>query len=632
MKFFDNVLMGKDYMTIKEVSEYFNISEATVRNWIKLGKLHLKEESVKKVISFSEIEKVSGDIESSKKLTSRRNKTRQGSNYIPRKYIPHESPNFRTIVKIISFLEINPLPIEDVIAHYAEKLMLQNNLSDIVLNTLIFDGQNRKINSADLSDYSLSYIPCEDTLGLLYISLRRLQDKKATGSYYTPFFAVDLLLENLPDEPQSICDPSCGTGNFLLRLPNDYPLDLIYGYDIDPMAIKIARINLALKYKIKTKEQLDTITRNIISLDYLAPDKRPKKYNYIIGNPPWGSSFSKSQLCILKENFECADIKGKPESFNLFVEKAIKSLSLDGTMIFLLPEAILGAGYHEIIRNIIKKYANVAAISYLGDIFYKVQCPCIILKLTKEKTDTIKISHYNKLSKDKLVCNKTYLATKDRISDKSFHILSGDVERSITDKILSTPHFTLNGNADFALGIVTGSNKSFLSSSPLEGFEGILKGSDIHKYYYDEPSNFIKFEPERFQQVAPNSFYRAKEKLFYKFIANEPVFAYDNKGTLSLNSANILIPKIQDYSALYIMAILNSDVMSFYYKNTFRNLKVLKSAIEALPIAYCDKDTMKYIEALAGNISANPKDRAGIVSEINDKIRMLYRLSKNDIL
>ena len=123
--------------------------------------------------------------------------------------------------------------------------------------------------------------------------------------------------------------------------------------------------------------------------------------------------------------------------------------------------------------------------------------------------------------------------------------------------------------------------------------------------------------------------YRSKEKLFYKFIANEPVFAYDSKGTISLNSANILIPRVPGYSALYIMAVLNSDLMSFYYRHTFKNMKVLRSAIESLPIAKCDNDTMNTISTLALDIVYEKKTSSEKISRLNALIDNLYSLDKN---
>ena len=78
--------------------------------------------------------------------------------------------------------------------------------------------------------------------------------------------------------------------------------------------------------------------------------------------------------------------------------------------------------------------------------------------------------------------------------------------------------------------------------------------------------------------------YRSPEKLLYRFICNQLVFAYDDNQTLSLNSCNIVIPKIPGTKIKYILAILNSRIAQFIYKKEFNSVKVLRSHIESIPI------------------------------------------------
>ena len=209
-------------------------------------------------------------------------------------------------------------------------------------------------------------------------------------------------------------------------------------------------------------------------------------------------------------------------------------------------------------------------------------------------------------------------------------MLSDDAEKKILDKIDKSDHFTLRGNSEFALGIVTGANKALLSPVKKAGFEEIIKGSDIDKYAIKKITNFIKYEPAKFQQIAPENMYRAKEKLLYKFISNTPVFAYDDGQRLSLNSANILIPKVKGYSTLFILAVLNSPVISFYYSHTCKNMKVLRSEIERLPIAKCNPAEEREISLLAKKI-LDSDDPSVYMAKINARIAALYNLTIDEL-
>lgn len=101
-----------------------------------------------------------------------------------------------------------------------------------------------------------------------------------------------------------------------------------------------------------------------------------------------------------------------------------------------------------------------------------------------------------------------------------------------------------------------------------------------------------------FQQVAPDLVYRAKEKLVYKFVSKNLVFAYDNQQRLFLNSANILIPKVQNHSIKTVLAFLNSKLFQYVYHTKFNELKVLKSNLLQLPFPLLGKKIKQNLKNL----------------------------------
>ena len=620
----NNVNMSKkaasnENYNLSEVSEILGISKATVKNWVKLGKLPCISKTPY-IFSKDEIQDFYSKLNDSVYLKSRRNKTRINSNYLPGSYIDSSSPNYSIIKALIRDLENTQVPVRDIISTYARSFCKARDIPAGVATSLL-GKEPSPLPISLLDEYPLVFVEGEDTLGMLYISLRRLGEKKSTGSYYTPFFVVDRIVhEALPETVPfgaKIIDPSCGTGNFLLRLPDELPPKNIYGSDIDPMAVAIARINLVLKYSVRTSSTLDTIKQNIMLQDSLKFFSEGS-FDYIIGNPPWGYVYSKDEQKSLREQFVSYNGTGTPESFSLFIEKSLENLSDNGVMSFLLPESILDVRLHTAIRSLMLDKAHICSINYLGEVFDKVQCPCIILTLkkksSKDQVNTTKVS-FSKSRKSELIIEKSFEAGSDRLSCDSFHILCDDKDFSLIKKIESVPHFTLKGNAEFALGIVTGSNRTLLSNTPLDGYEPVITGKDIEKYSIAPVKRYVRFTPEKFQQCAPERLYRAKNKLFYRFIADEPIVAMDDNGRISLNSANIILPKIEGYSSKYIMAVLNSDIISFYYKNRFRNFKVLRSCLEQLPIPICSEKDRAIIEELVDDKDYNT---------INKKIESLF--------
>jgi len=645
-------------ISIDETAEILGISPATAKNWARLGKLPSIKKGKQYLLDRAIVLDLKKNLADSDLLKRRRNKSSANGKFIPKSYISKASKNYSEIDCIIKTLgELNNLTEKDIpaiLAYFGRAftacLSLSTECKEKLISPLLSVSDDRYTRfEAILKDYTLSYTEGEDTLGMLYISLRSLKVKKASGAYYTPFFVVDKCIENLQlSKSMTICDPSCGTGNFLLRLPLDIPLKNIYGFDIDEIAVAIARINLAVKYDIRNTGDIDTLLNNIRCDNFLIPEKKGReqlKFDHILGNPPWGYSYSKDEIENLSKKYICARVSGNPESFSLFTERALNCLSDKGTMSFVLPETILGAGVHENIRSIIAENSHITSLFYIGEIFDNVQCPCILLTLSKPASlnSRVCVSFYKKslssknktdtlkgIFPERLILTKSFDTNCESLDISSFHMLADDKEKALLSKIENTDHFTLSGNCKFALGIVTGANKALLSPVKKAGYEEIIKGSDIDRYAVKEVSNYIKYEPGKFQQIAPKNMYRAQEKLLYKFICNKLVFAYDDRGRLSLNSANILIPKVENYSMLYILAVLNSSVISFYYSHTCKNMKVLRSEIERMPIAKCSKETEAEIAELAKKavILDNPNK---IIDEINSKIALLYGLSSDDI-
>jgi type I restriction-modification system DNA methylase subunit len=110
----------------------------------------------------------------------------------------------------------------------------------------------------------------------------------------------------------------------------------IYGIDIDPLAVKIARINLLLKYKkiafipnIICRDSLLKKDNNLTILDF----EETEKFAVVGTNPPWGVHFSKNDAQKLGKHYP--EIKSG-ESFSYFLVKShsdIRKFILDNFLI-----------------------------------------------------------------------------------------------------------------------------------------------------------------------------------------------------------------------------------------------------------------------------------------------------------
>lgn len=587
-------------LSYQEASEILGISVATLNNWVKANYISpVTNSSTKVKFSNDEIQAfrfrlLIGEID---KLNSRANKRNSKITFIPKERLKSKG-DYEQVVSLISLVKQHGLDKQTALLLLAlnilktKGLILNNDLSKCTsVVELKFKNDNvKKVVEnwasncciSPLNEYTkiltASLISLEDILGIVYQSLLAEGHKAQNGSYYTPSSIVNSITEECKDKltKQSlILDPSCGTGQFLISF-SKYMANPsnIWGYDTDKIAVQIARVNLLLAFP-----SMDFFP-NIYYENTLFTNA-DSKFDVVVTNPPWGYHFSQEELS--KLSFLYPSVTSK-EAFSYFILQGLRFLKTNGKLIFVLPEAILKIKMHHDIRKHILDTAAIININHLGNVFKNVLSPAIILSLEKRKINDNQIRIKNKsgheysISQSRFLAN-TYFAFDTAISNEDSQLIS---------KIYRTPHITLVNNADWALGIVTGNNEAFLLNEKKSDNEGILKGSDIEHYYFAEPSLFITFEPKRFQQTAPEWKYRAVEKLIYKFISSRLAFAYDDKKTLTLNSANILIPQFDNYPTKQVLAFLNSSLFQYLFQKKFDTIKALRGDLEKLPFPLVD--------------------------------------------
>lgn len=641
---------SQEVFSVDDICEILFISNATAKNWIRLGKITPDIEgclfSRKYIENFIFLLKSNGDT----RLKSRRNKKNVTGKILYKDYI-HTSSNQRLVEELLDLKIIqseNDLLV--TLANFAVQLYYQSQGIHYSENNVLLDFLSKNFSDdfhilikdllgKNTIDYiaknklepvlskRILFVKGEDTLGFVYISLQDIGYRKCSGAYYTPEKIVKKVIDQLYDNDsnlnlRTICDPCCGTGNFLLSLmaKGINPAN-IYGQDIDHISVYLCRINIALMAPQMSAAELRS--RIIIGNTYF--ETFNIKFDVVLGNPPWGSVFSNDDALKCRNLFKTA-IGKNIESSDLFVEKALSMLRQNGILAFVLPESILSVATHNAARKMILDSCSFKFVSYLGNVFSGVLCPSIIIGITMDDCRTA-------VGCKVTTNNKSFVISQEREFDHNtlpFNV--SDKENECLRAISSIDNVAyLKGNAIFALGIVTGNNKEYVSGEKHEGYEIILKGNDILKYGIKASGNYIRFMPESFQQVAPIEIYRAKEKLLYRFISKMPVFAYDDQQTLSLNSCNIVIPKIAGLDMKYVLAILNSSVAAYFISKKFNSVKLLRSHIEQMPIPVVESNTQTAIIKKVNCIMNASENISGLYADLDNDIMELFGLSSEQI-
>jgi len=189
------------------------------------------------------------------------------------------------------------------------------------------------------------------------------------GEYNTPDWLAELMLKRVLGDYRALAlprliDPACGTGTFIfhairqLRKKIDFTeKDKIVGIDIHPLMVEIAKTNYLLA--LGKDQQLfdDDSNIPIFCFDTLKlPNKiseKLRKFDIVIGNPPWGSlrdiKNPDYQKFIKKMALDARLIEKKDthlytqiEVSTVFFIKCIELLREGGTLAFIMPRSIIG--------------------------------------------------------------------------------------------------------------------------------------------------------------------------------------------------------------------------------------------------------------------------------------------------
>lgn len=575
------------------------------------------------------------------RLTKRANKRHSQNYFIPDEYADNKNVLY-AVQRIIQFYQtkrleknsllftiiINLLKKKNLITYSKDDLYSKNNLIKSELEWWKKNiAKNYKLeNYKELLTIDIPEV--DDVLGLIYQSLITEGSKTRAGSYYTPKKITEDIIDEYVRPTSLILDPCCGTGQFLLSASKiiDNPSN-IWGFDIDEVAVRIARMNLIIKFpeddfipNVYHKNTLLTLNKNDLFSGIRIP-----RFDIVVTNPPWGVHLLKSDIKELQLVFP--NIKSN-ETFSYFLKKGISLLKEDGILSYILPEAILNVKTHKDIRKIILNQTQIKKVKYLNRLFKNVFTPVIRLDLKKRipRGDEQIISEngtIHKVRQNRLKNNPDYL----------FDVFNKNKDIGIFNKVYGLTHTTLKDCAEWALGIVTGNNRKHLSENKIKGYKPILTGKDIKRFLATKHKYYIKFNPENFQQVAPKNKYYAKEKLIYKFISNKLVFSYDDRQTLTLNSANILIPKVKNYPIKTILALFNSSLYQFIYQKRFGSIKILRSDLEKLPLPLIKKvqheEIIKKVDKLL-NIKLTEEIRQQNYKKLDKVIMDIFRLTTKE--
>ena len=303
--------------------------------------------------------------------------------------------------------------------------------------------------------------------------------KGANCQIFTPEKYVKKLLKLINYKSdiygKDFLENSCGEGNILIEVVERYikdckrkkisKHDIKRGLENDIEAFEIDKNKLEICLKklndLCKKYDILDVNWNIHNEDALKFNYI-KKYDYIVGNPPYISyrDLKDEVRKYVKETFASCK-KGKFDYCYAFIESSINNLDENGKMAYLIPNSIFKNVFGKELRNIMKPFIIEIYDNFDEKVFDNAIISPSIIVLDKSH-QTNKIKYVNETTSYCCTIDKNRLFDKWIFSNKIRYDLSDNIEKF-------SDNFTISNS------IATLSNESYLVKDWIDFNERYIK-------------------------------------------------------------------------------------------------------------------------------------------------------------
>ena len=503
------------------------------------------------------------------------------------------------------------------------------------------------------------------------------------------------------------------SGNLALWVRKQILINNIFGVDIDSNAVEVAKLSLLLKSfedsfnvneygqgSLLNEKILPSLDNNIkcgnsligndfyeshLDLDDATLYKincfdweeefksifKVGGFDVVIGNPPYvrNRELDENQKMYFNSFYKSAD--GQYDLYQLFYEKGINILKEKSILGYITSNKFTIASYGKKLREyildncIIKQIIDVSMIN----VFKKVSTYPYIIILEKNKENINNIIKYKKvLTEEELLKNKL-----EDIEQKSY--LDDENKNFILRKIpdffakIDSMSLKLGDIVSIKETIHTGNvrEKLIINESINNKCKKVLFGKNVHRYSFEWTGFYVNYDKSLIDKSKKEYGNLCEEKYFenpkilLRDISKRPDAIFDNEKYYSVNTLySIQFLDGIEYNYLYLLGILNSNLIAFYFRNKFEEahvsggyLRFKKIYTSLLPIKKLDlnnkqdKEMHDKIVTLVDNIIAlnkklsvekNPNSITMINRQINavDKqidalVYKLYNLNDEEV-
>ncbi|MEO8148921.1 MAG: N-6 DNA methylase [Bacteroidia bacterium] len=360
--------------------------------------------------------------------------------------------------------------------------------------------------------------------------------------------------------------------------------------------LKKPATNQDFKKQFNKVANLEKVTNDLLN-KYIAKEPaqeyfKTHGFDIVIGNPPYGALFSTEEITYFKKRYNTS--VWRSESYLLFIEQGVKLLNSDGLIGFIIPDTLLNLGFTQPAREMLLRNSRLQEIVGLpSNVFSGATVDTIIL--LSEKTNYSNTFHSSNVlvksfGKKQFISTienspkEFYINTKDWFEENAFNLQTDNSEKILITKIEAEKK-SIADIAKMYSGIKVyevgkgkpaqteriRNTKPYTSKAQIDkSWFPFYDGKHIGKYErFWKDNNWIKYGEWLAAPRNPENF--EGEKILIRKITGKTLLAsYIHETSYCNTLLFVLKLKESSYSYKSILAILNSDLIGWYFRKKFQ--------------------------------------------------------------
>ena len=389
----------------------------------------------------------------------------------------------------------------------------------------------------------------------------------------------------------------------------------IYGVDIDAQAVEVTKLSLLLKVLEEESGQLslglervlpdlgDNIKcgNSLIGWDYfegqLIPDEKELErvnpfdwqrnfpqvfarggFDAVIGNPPYGAEYSKSENNYLFNKFKNQEYQ--IDSYLIFMEQSLIISRGKGSVGVIIPNTwLLNLLAIQIRKHLFENTSIESIVHYIKKVFVKVTVDTEVVIFRKQFPQEDHFISIEIINKDNSI--DSYKIPQFRwikTDGKPVNIFEKEAFSLIANKLKLNPILDVNylitqGTKPFQVGkgkppqtkkIVV--EKPYVSTTQIDPtFKPLLRGSLINKYRIIWKNDYWISFGDWLAEPRYSANFDAKEKIIIRQTGDSLIATLDKNQFIVRDNLYTIVPRNNE-NLKYLLGLINSSLLNWFYQ------------------------------------------------------------------